>query len=51
MDHDADVRQMVQQELAKACYRTFTIEKAEHALDAFDEVHIDGLIIDLPYQG
>ncbi|MBA2252295.1 MAG: response regulator [Nitrospirales bacterium] len=46
IDHDADVRQMVQEELTKACYRTFAIEKPEHALEAFDEVHIDGLIVD-----
>jgi DNA-binding response OmpR family regulator len=51
IDHDADVRQMVQQELAKAGYRTFAIEKTEPALEAFDEVHIDGLIVDLLLPG
>lgn len=51
IEHDADVREMVQQELAKAGYRTFAIEKAEHALEAFDEVHIDGLIVGLLLPG
>lgn len=47
IDDNAAIREMLQKELTKAGYRTFAIEKTEHALETFDEVYIDGLIVDL----